>query len=156
MNKTATIEINGQCISVIGNASLLENQKVALFCSRKCPADKIMDAHDKFKVWAQEKRTVVSGFHSPVEKECLRIFLRASGNLILCPARGILNLCIRAEWKDPIAEGRFLIVSPFDDKVCRATVLTAQKRNDFIASVSDNVVVIYAKSGSKLKDIECR
>jgi len=153
MNQAETIQLHDQTVTAIGNRSLLGNFKTGLFCSRKCPADRIMDAHDQFKVWAQEERTIISGFHSPVEKECLRIFLKSSGSIILCPARGIGNMRIRAEWKQPITEGRFLIISPFDDKIRQPTARTAQKRNDFIVSLSNEVVVIHADLGSKLKNI---
>jgi len=144
------IELNNRSIFVIGNVSLLDNHKTGLFCSRKCPADKIMEAHDQFKIWARDKRTVISGFHSPVEKECLRVFLKSAGNIILCPARGILNMRIRSEWKPLMEAGRLLIISPFDDSIRRASQKIAQKRNEFIKSVSDEIVVVYASAGSLL------
>ena len=112
-----------------------------------------MDAHELFKVWAQEERTILSGFHSPVEKECLRILLRSSGNIILCPARGIGNMRIRSEWKHPISEGRFLILSAFDDTIRRPTLQTAQKRNDFIAMLAEEKTIIHAEPNSNLNKL---
>jgi len=52
-----------------------------------------------------------------------------------------------------MVEGRLLIISPFADGVRRSTALTAQKRNEFIGSISDESVVIYAGAGSKLAGI---
>ena len=39
--------------------------------------------------WRAENRAVISGFHTAVEKECLRIFLRGPQPLVICPARGL-------------------------------------------------------------------
>ena len=72
MNPIQSIQANGQSFAAIGNADLLKRHKEGLLCSRKCPADKILEAYDRFKTWASDpKITVVSGFHSSVEKECL-------------------------------------------------------------------------------------
>jgi len=43
--------------------------------------------------------TVISGFHTPVEKECLRILLRGSQPVIICPARSIEGMRIPPTWK---------------------------------------------------------
>jgi predicted Rossmann fold nucleotide-binding protein DprA/Smf involved in DNA uptake len=146
-----SIHWNDAAVAAIGNIDLLNQHKTGLLCSRKCPAEKILDAVDLFKDWAKEDRLVVSGFHSPVERECLKILLKSSGRAIVCPARGIGNMRIPSEWKAPIAQGRLLIVSPFDDSVRRSTALIAEKRNDFIVSLADKVVVIYAAPGSKIE-----
>jgi hypothetical protein len=74
---------------------------------------------------------VISGFHSPVEQECLRILLRGKTPIILCPAR-ILPVRIPAEWQRPLAEGRMLLVSTFDNP--RPT--TAARRN-LLAAFAD-------------------
>jgi predicted Rossmann fold nucleotide-binding protein DprA/Smf involved in DNA uptake len=153
MNKTETTQLKEQSITTIGNTGLLDSSKTALFCSRKCPADKIMNACDKFKEWAAEGRTIISGFHSPVEKECLRIFLRAAGNIIVCPARGIENMRIPTDWKQPISNGQLLIISPFTDNIHQPTAATAEKRNNLIVSLAEKITVIHAESGSKLENI---
>ncbi len=147
------LKINSQAITAIGNVDLLNHHKTGLLCSRKCPAEKILDAVDLFKEWAKEARTVVSGFHSPVERECLKIILKSSGRAIVCPARGIGKMRIPSEWKKPIADGRLLIASPFDESTPRATATTAQERNNFVVTLADEVIVIHAESGSKLAEL---
>ncbi len=138
-------------MATIGNVDLLNQHKTGLLCSRKCPAEKILDAVELFKDWAKEERMVISGFHSPVERECLKILLKSSGRAIICSARGIGKMRIPSEWKAPIAEGRLLIVSPFHDTIRRSTVVTAKKRNAFIASLADKVIVIHANPGSAIE-----
>ena len=63
-------------LKALGNVGLLRNRKVALFCSAHTPGDAILRAHDAARRMRDEGVTVISGFHSPIEKECLRILLR--------------------------------------------------------------------------------
>ena len=60
------------------------------------------------------------GFHSPVEKECLRILLRGDAPVILCPARGLLQR-LPAPWAIAVTGGRMLILSVCNDDERRVT-----------------------------------
>jgi predicted Rossmann fold nucleotide-binding protein DprA/Smf involved in DNA uptake len=80
---------------------VLKGEKVALFCSARCPGDLILKAYDLAKKLRDDGVTVISGFHSPIEKECLRILLRGKQPLIICPARSLANLRVPTEWKRP-------------------------------------------------------
>ena len=59
-------------LSALGNLDLLAQPKTALFCSARCPGDAILRAYDQAAKWRDAGRCIISGFHSPVEKECLR------------------------------------------------------------------------------------
>src|SRR3974377_1055232 len=74
-------------LSALGNLDLLQLPKTALFCSAKCPGSAILAAYDQAASWRDSGRCVISGFHSPIEKECLRILLRGSQPIIICPGR---------------------------------------------------------------------
>ena len=52
-------------------------------------------------------------------------------------------------WKAPIAEGRLLLLSPFAEKLRRATTDLARRRNEFVAALADAVFVAHAAPGSK-------
>ncbi|MFA5192403.1 MAG: hypothetical protein WC740_16985, partial [Verrucomicrobiia bacterium] len=62
-------------LTSLGNLDLLALSKTALFCSARCPGHAILRTYDQAAKWRDEGRCVISGFHSPVEKECLRILL---------------------------------------------------------------------------------
>ena len=97
-------------LTALGNLDLLAQPMTALFCSARCPGSIILPAYDQAAQWRDAGRCVISGFHSPVEKECLRILLRGSQPIIICPARGIPKR-IPPEWRKPLADGRLLILS---------------------------------------------
>ena len=88
----------------------------ALFCSSRCPAQIILKAHELAQQFRELGVPTIGGYHSPVEKECLRVLLRGSQPIILCPARSIENMRLSPAWKGALAEGRLLILSIFDSK----------------------------------------
>ncbi|NLN03058.1 MAG: DNA-binding protein, partial [Lentisphaerae bacterium] len=64
-------------IQVYGGAEIPDHPMVALLCSEKCPGKLILDTYDLAKLFRKQGVTVISGFHSPMEEECLRILLRS-------------------------------------------------------------------------------
>ncbi len=76
-----------EVLVVLGDRRLLRSRRTALFCSARTPGDAILRAHDVARRMRDEGVTVISGFHSPIEKECLRILLRGKQPVIVCPAR---------------------------------------------------------------------
>ncbi len=135
---------------ILGKTNLLKTKPIALFCSVKCPGDKILQTYDQCLKWRKEGQSVISGFHSPMEKECLRILLNGTQPIIISPARGIWKRIPR-EWKPHIDYGRMLIVSEFPPSIIRMTSQNAIKRNQFIIELADKVYVAYAEPGGKME-----
>src|SRR5437867_9850607 len=75
-------------LTALGNLDLLALPKTALLCSARCPGEAILRAYDQAAKWRAEGRCVISGFHSPMEKECLRLLL-CGQQPIICPARAL-------------------------------------------------------------------
>ena len=146
-------------VSLLGETEILARDgKTALFCSSKCPGNAILKAYDLAQRLRAEGRTVISGFHSPMEKECLAILLRSPHPVIMCPARGLGTMRIRQEWKQPLADGRLLILSPFPPEMKRGTSADGTFRNRFVAALADEILIPYAVGGGKIdrltKDIQ--
>ncbi len=97
--------------------------------------------------------TVISGFHSPIEKECLNILLKGKTSIIVCPARSIKNMRIRSEYKEPIKKGRLLLLSMFNEKENRISAERSDKRNHFVAAIADEIFIPYAEIGSKTESL---
>lgn len=142
-------------LAALGNLDILKQNKLALFCSVKCPGKLILQAHDLARELAEAEVTVVSGFHSPVEKECLRILLRGPQPVVICPARSLKKMRIRPEWRKPLEEGQLLFLSPFPDNRHRGDVEMAFYRNRFVAALADKIFVAYAAPSSKTEQF-CR
>jgi predicted Rossmann fold nucleotide-binding protein DprA/Smf involved in DNA uptake len=125
-------------LTALGNLDLLSLPMTALFCSARCPGSAILAAYDQSAVWRDTGRCIISGFHSPVEQECLRILLRGKQPIIICPARSLPKR-IPPEWRQPLADGRLLVLSAFPDTETRVTADLARRRNEFVAALADEV-----------------
>jgi predicted Rossmann fold nucleotide-binding protein DprA/Smf involved in DNA uptake len=135
-------------LSALGNLALLALPKTGLFCSARCPGHVILSAYDQAARWRDAGRCIISGFHSPVEQECLRILLRGTPPIILCPARALPQR-IPAEWQTPLADGRLLILSGFSAAEKRITTELATRRNAIVAALADEVCFAHITPGGQ-------
>ena len=136
-----------------GDAAILDRPKVALFCSVKCPGRLILDTYDLANRFRDEGITVIGGFHSPMEQDCLRILLRSPHRVIWCLARSLLRQIPAkpVDCRAAVTEGRLLLVSPFPGTVRHATAKTAIARNRLVAEMASVIVVAHAAPGSKIE-----
>jgi predicted Rossmann fold nucleotide-binding protein DprA/Smf involved in DNA uptake len=136
-------------LAVLGNFDLLTLPKTALFCSTRTPGNAILAAYDQAAHWREEGRCVISGFHSPIEKDCLGILLRGRQPIIACPARAIDRMRIPTECREPLADGRLLYLSPFVSTPRRATKDSATFRNLVVGALADIAFVAYIDPGGQ-------
>jgi predicted Rossmann fold nucleotide-binding protein DprA/Smf involved in DNA uptake len=130
-------------LTVPGEPSLLRLHKTALFCSARTPGDAILRAHDAARRMRDEGVTVISGFHSPIEKECLRILLRGRQPVIICPGRAIEAMRIPKDLRAAFDAGRVLFLSPFVNQPKRVTRESAVRRNEIVAALADAVYIAH-------------
>ena len=102
--------------------------------------------------WRDAGRCVISGFHSPVEKECLQLLLRGSQPIIICPARSLPQRPA-TEWQKPLANGRLLILSCFNDSERRVTADLAARRKEFVAALADEVWFAHITPGGHMAEL---
>ena len=138
-------------LSAFGNLNLLALPKTALFCSARCPGHAILAAYDQAARWRDAGRCIISGFHSPVEKECLRILLRGSQPIIICPARSLEKMRLTADRQKPLADGRLLILSCLSENEHRTTSTLAACRNEVVAALADEVWFAHVAPGGQMQ-----
>jgi predicted Rossmann fold nucleotide-binding protein DprA/Smf involved in DNA uptake len=136
-------------LSTIGNLILLQSPTIAFFCSTQCPGDLILKTYDLAQALREAKVPIISGFHTPIEQDCLKILLRGTQPIIYCPARSIHNMRLSPEQKQAMGEDRLLLVSPFNASYSRATAELASKRNDMIGAIAHTIFIAYAAPNSK-------
>jgi len=136
-------------LTALGNLDTLQGKIMAVFCSVKCPGSVIIQTYDLMQKLNEADITVISGFHSPIERECLTVLLRGTQPIIICPARSINGMLIRREFKKPLEVGRLLFLSPFAEIQRRVSTNRAEFRNYLVAALADAVFVAYAAPNSK-------
>jgi predicted Rossmann fold nucleotide-binding protein DprA/Smf involved in DNA uptake len=137
----------------LGHREALAQPLLALFCSERCPGDLIIKACDAATALRDARVPIISGFHSPIERDCLRILLRGTQPVVICPARSIDRMRVAMGWRDAIREGRLLFVSPFSAKQNRITAALAAQRNEFVAALARAVLVVYANPAGQIESL---
>ena len=126
----------------LGEGSFLQLRKTAFLCSRKISAQAVLKCYD----WAIEQREagncVISGFHSPIEKDVFKYLAKSSQPIILALPRGLKKRW-EPEIKQLFDQNRLLVVTSFDKTITRVTKETSSKRNELMLELADEVVVGY-------------
>ena len=73
--------------------------------------------------------------------------------IIICLARSLEKIRIIADWGKALEAGRLLLISPFQKRPRRPTVESSQQRNEFVAALTDEVLIIYTEPGGSIERI---
>jgi len=131
----------------LDNQKHLNAYKLGFLCSSRVSSRAILPCYD----WATtlpSGSVVVSGFHSPIERDILQMLLRTGHSVVMVLARRLYST-IPLEWQKAIDEQRMLIISTAPE-ASRVGRLAAQQRNEYIAQVSDHLVFGYIHESSSL------
>lgn len=112
-----------------------------------------MHTYDLARALCDTGVTVISGFHSPMEKECLKTLLQQSAPVILCPARSVERLRLRSEWKTALTQNRLLLLSPFVEAQRQTTIPRALVRNALVAALADALLIAHATPKGRLEQL---
>ena len=128
-------------ILTLGEASILDLPKVGFLSSRKVPPSAVMRCYD----WATEMRDkgvcVMGGFQSPLERDVLTFLLQGKQPVVWVLAHKLwAEKSIPKPYRESIAAGRLLVVSPVAQTVARVDARTAAIRNRYILECSEKVV----------------
>ena len=107
-------------------------QKVGYLASRKISTLSVLPTLD----WAmqtskQKDIAIVSGFHSKMERDVLKILLQGQCAIIVVLARGMYRK-LPQQYEEAMAQNRLLIMSYEKENITRVSETTAHKRNDFV------------------------
>jgi len=140
-------------INARGNIEILERPTLALFTSVRCPGNLILQIYDIARALRDRHVTIIGGFHTPMEKECLHLLLRGKASVIICPARTIDGYRLPLDWRKPLEDGRLLLLSSFTTARRRPTAGLAIARNELVAAIADDILVTFAAPGGKTESL---
>jgi predicted Rossmann fold nucleotide-binding protein DprA/Smf involved in DNA uptake len=134
-------------LDVIGEQRLLEHSPLGLLCSNRPPGTLVFRTFELFQRIKRADVTVIGGFHSPMERQCLELLLEGSAGIVVVPARGLASFRMPSAWNQRHAKQRLAVVSPFPRGVRRVSRALAEQRNRFVALLSARLFVPYAAPG---------
>ncbi len=140
-------------METLGNISHLERWKIGYFASGTIASLSVLPTLD----WAMEvaKRddiAVVSGFHSKMEREVLDYLLHGKCGIICVLARSIYKK-IPGMYREAYNDGRVLFISPRKTSSSMTSRHLCQQRNEYVASISDELVFSSLTSESSLYNL---
>ncbi len=136
----------------LGSQACLTRPTLALLSSANAPASILLAVHDLAQGWRRQGPVIMSGFQSPVENEALAVLLRGPQPLVIWLGRGPLQR-LPADYEQPLAEDRLLLIAPFGVHIKRATAETALIRNRLLAQAADALLIAHAEPGSKTEQL---
>lgn len=136
----------GPVLYARGELGLFRLRVLGVVASVKATGSAILQALAWARSFADDGCVVISGFHSPLEQECLALFLKREIPVIACPAREIASYRLPAGWQGAIEAARMLVLSPFRAQR-RITAQTSVTRNALIAALADEFIVLHASRG---------
>ena len=119
----------------LGNKELLKMKKVGFLASRKISTLSILPTLDwAMRVCKQKDIAIVSGFHSMMERDVLKILLQGECGIIVVLARGMYRR-LPQQYEEAMLQNRILIISYEKESVTRISEATAHKRNDYVREI---------------------
>ena len=136
-------------IDYLGNKELLNKQKTAFLASSTISPEMVLCCYD----WAagQHEGCVVSGFSSKLERDVLHFLIKAECPIILVLARRMYRE-IPEELKEPLAQGRLLIIST--NNAVRQSKVTALARNKYVCELADSIIFVGVTPKSSLQQLK--
>lgn len=134
-------------------ASALARAAIAFFCSKACPGDIILKAQDWANARGPDSAPVIGGFHTPIERDVLRILLRGAAPVTIVLARAAQGYRMSPAIKAAVTAGTALIISPFPATQTRTTAVTAEARNRHILTLCGAILIAHAAPNGKTESL---
>jgi predicted Rossmann fold nucleotide-binding protein DprA/Smf involved in DNA uptake len=132
----------------LGNKELLHKRKVGFLASRKISTLSVLPTLDwAMQMSKQEETAIVSGFHSRMEKDVLKILLQGKCGIIIVLARGMYRK-IPQGYTEALLQQRILFISYEKDSVTRVSEISAHRRNEYVKSLANEMKTISINSHS--------
>lgn len=136
-----------------GNINLLDKSPLAVFCSRTIPMNLFLPALDLLKEIKEKEITLISGWHSNVEKRLLESRSPNSlSNIIIFLAKGIENYKLPNYLIKDFKNNRILITS-FWENVKRISKRNSEIRNNAIIQKADKILFLYIEKNGNLEKL---
>ena len=124
-----------------GRMSLLEKGGLAIVGSRHVDDELIGFAEAVGRLGAEARRAIVSGGARGIDRAAMQGALMAGGDVAGVMADSLERAVLSRENRDPLMEGRLVLISPYDP-AAGFNVGNAMQRNKLIYALADAALVV--------------
>ena len=133
----------------VGDPGLLNHPLLGIISARQIDSDLASKASQLLKQLVSLKDVAfVSGWHSPLEEEALRILLAQEAATVLCLAKSLDRFSPSSGVEKRITDGKTLVLTHCSRKAKRITRNASLRRNELIVELTKALLVVSAPEGS--------
>lgn len=138
-------------METLGNILLLDRHRIGFLAGSKIAALSVFPIFDwTAEIASHHDVSIVSGFHSQLERQVLDFILRGDCGIICVLARS-LYANVPLEFIPAYNEGRVLFVSA--EKHSRSTKESSHRRNQFVINLADELITPKISCDSSLYNL---
>ncbi len=136
-----------------GEQRILNNRLLGIISSRNGDADLAAKSAGLLRQLASLKDvSFIGGWHSPLEKEALRILLGGSAQIVVCVAKSLNRFIPPAEINNQLRQGHALLLTHCSPKAKRVSREASLRCNQLVMGLAKTLLVLSApEGGSSLK-----
>lgn len=140
-------------METLGNTALLNRHRIGFMAGSKSSPLSVLPSID----WAAEIArhddvAIVSGFHSQLERQVLDFLLDGKCGIICVLARSIYKK-VPPKFLKAFNDNRVLFISHCNNSTVMASRILCRQRNEYVASISDELVFSSLTPDSSLYEI---
>ncbi len=132
----------------VGETSLLRGRILGILSARKIEPDLALKTSELLRQLDSLDATFVSGWHSPLEEEVLRILLSQQAKIIFCLAKSLDKFSPSVAVENLVSQGRGLLLTHCSPKAKRISRDASLRRNQLVIGLSKELLVLSGPQGS--------
>jgi predicted Rossmann fold nucleotide-binding protein DprA/Smf involved in DNA uptake len=133
----------------VGDPTMLNRTLVGIISARQIDSDLPLKTLQLLKQLALLKEACfISGWHSPLEQEALRIIVAQGASIIFCVAKSLNRFVPPVEIKHRVSQGGALLLTHCSPKAKRISREASIRRNELIVGLAKVLLVLSAPDGS--------
>jgi predicted Rossmann fold nucleotide-binding protein DprA/Smf involved in DNA uptake len=133
----------------VGDPALLNHPLLGIISARQVDSELAAKTSQLLKQLVSLKNVAfVSGWHSPLEEEALRILLTHEAIIVLCVAKSLDRFIPSIGVESRVTDGKALLITHCSTKAKRITRNSSLRRNELIVELAKILLVLAAPEGS--------
>jgi len=133
----------------VGNCEILTRPLLGIVSARQINHDLAIKSDELMKQLAILRQVAfISGWHSQLEKQSLRLLLSHKASLVLCLAKALDRFKASGEVGERVGAGKALLLTHCSPRAKRISRDASVRRNELVIGLAAAVLVLSAPEGS--------
>ena len=132
-----------------GDPTILNHTLLGIISARQIDSDLALESSQLLEQLVFMKDiSFVGGWHSPLEKEALRVLLAQDASIIFCISKSLDRFIPSIEVGSRVGQGLALLLTHCSFKAKRITRDASMRRNELVIELAKAILVLSAPAGS--------